>query len=98
MRPIDWDTLRTDGHLVALTAEEVADGLEVKMADFRDTHALFYSPLGAWLGMSKAGVELGTGEPEMVSGIWYVVRDDALCEANRNMSPDVERMILKRVG
>lgn len=98
VKPVDWSLLRQDGYLVLLTAEEVAAGLEMKMADFRDSHALFYPPLGAWLGMSTAGVELGSGDPQMVAGVWYVRRDEALCEANRNMEPDVERIVLRRVG
>lgn len=98
MKKVDWSALRDDGVLVLLTAEEVSAGLDVKMADFRDTHALYYQPLRAWMGMSAAGVELGTGEPQLSDGLWLVRRDDALCSAHENMEPDVSRIALRRIG
>ena len=98
MKKVDWSALRDDGVLVLLTAEEVSDGLEMKMADFRDTHALYYQPLRAWIGMSRAGVELGTGDPQLSEGIWLIRRDDGLCAAHENMLPDVSRIALRRIS
>jgi len=95
-KPYDWRLTRDDD-LVLATADEVAEGLEMKVADFRDTHALWYSALSAWMGFSRAGVELGTSAPRMERGIWYVARDATLCEANRDHSPDVSRIVLRRI-
>lgn len=95
---MNWSVLRDDGALVLATAEEVARGLDMKMADFRDTHALWYSPLSAWIGLSRRGVFLGTGQPSLVSGLWYVRRDEVLCARHRDLEPDVESVLLKKIG
>lgn len=98
MKPYDWRLTRDDGELVLATAEEVAEGLDMKLADFRDTHALYYLPLRAWVGLSRAGIELGTGTPRMERGLWLVRRDEALCAENRDVEPDLGLMILQRIG
>ena len=98
MKRVDWRLMRDDGDLVLVTAEEVLAGLEVQTADFRDTHALYYGPLRAWVGLSRAGLELGTEGPRMEAGVWYVRRDDALCAANPGLSPDLSLMSLRRIG
>ena len=98
MKTVDWRLLRDDGDLVLVTAEEAMPGLEVKMADFRDTHGLYYSPLKAWMGISRVGVQLGTAVPRMERGLWYVARDEALCEANQDLEPRAEFIVLRRIG
>jgi len=97
MRPVDWNLLRQDGILVLLTVEEVEPNVDVLMADFRDTHALFYAPLNAWMGMAPDGMHLGTAPPEMRDGIWYVVRDEELYVRCRNISPRTEHIQLRRL-
>jgi hypothetical protein len=98
MKPFDWRLTRDDGELVLATAEEVMDGLDMKLADFRDTHALYYLPFRAWVGLSRSGIELGTGTPRMEGGLWYVRRDDVLCAANQEVEPDLSLMVLRRIG
>lgn len=98
MKPYDWSLTRDDGELVLATAEEVAAGLDMKMADFRDTHALYYLPLRAWLGLSRAGIELGTATPRMERGTWIVRKDEALCAEHREIEPDLGLMVLRRIG
>lgn len=97
MRPVDFELLRDDGVLVLLTVEEVMDGTPVKMADFKDTHAMFYFPLRAWMGMSSRGVELGSGQPELIGGVWYVARNDAICSAHENLQTKAEDIVLRPV-
>jgi hypothetical protein len=98
MRPYDWNLTRDDGELVLATAEEVVDGLDMKLADFRDTHALYYLPLRAWVGLSRFGVELGTEAPRMERGLWLVRRDEGLCAEHRDVEPDLNLMVLRRIG
>ncbi len=97
MRTVDQVTLREDGVLVLLTAEEVEPNANAFAADFRDTHALFYAPLNAWMGVSTAGTFLGTGAPEMRDGIWYVARDEDLCARHPNLEPRAEHIVLRRL-
>ncbi len=97
MRRYDWKLTRDDGELVLATAEEAVDGLDMSIADFRDTHALYYVPLRAWVGISRAGVELGTAAPRMERGIWYVARDEAVCAANRDINPAPGELVLRRI-
>lgn len=98
VKTVNWDLVEDGDALVLVTAEEVVAGLEVKMADFRDTHALYYGPLRAWLGLSRVGLELGTETPRMERGLWYVRRDDALCAAHVDLEPDVSAISLRRIG
>ncbi len=98
MKPVDWRLLKDDGDLILVTAEESHPGLEVKMADFRDTHGLYYLPLRAWMGLSRAGIQLGTSAPRMERGLWLVERDEVLCEANRDLEPESGSIVLRRIG
>lgn len=97
MRPVGQVPLYEDGLLVLLTAEEVEPNAEALAADFRDTHALFYVPLKAWMGVSLTGTYLGTGSPEMKDGIWYVLRDEELRKKAVNIEPKAEHIILRRL-
>lgn len=98
VRTFDWRLTRDDGELVLATAEEIVEGLDMSLADFRDTHALYYSPLQAWIGLSRSGIELGTGTLRMEEGLWIVRRDDRLCGLHRDLEPDLSSMILRRIG
>ncbi len=97
MKRVDPSVLRDDGELVLLTVEEVVEGVEVQMADFRDTHALFYAPLSSWMGLSSRGVQLSRRDspPELRNGIWYVRRDEDLCAAHENLAPKPEAIVLR---
>jgi hypothetical protein len=97
MRPVQQVPLHDNGTLVLLTVEEVEPNVEALAADFRDTHALFYVPLNAWMGVSLTGTYLGTGTPEMRDGIWYVARDEELCALHRNVEPKPDHIMLRRL-
>lgn len=98
MKDIDWSRVPESGLLVLMTAEDVEAGAVMKMADFRDTHALFYSRFGRWLGLSRRGVRLGTSPLRLVDGIWYAAEDRELSDANPDHAPDVSQISLKVIG
>lgn len=97
MRPIDWSIVQDSDPLVLLTAEEVTAGAEPSIADFRDSFALYYSVLGGWLGLCRAGVMIGTGSPQLVNGIWYVKPDFQKIRENRDHEPTVSEIALRRI-
>lgn len=85
MRDIEWDLVSISGTLVLLTMEEVEDGQPILMADFKDIYALSHKKTQSWLGMSRRGVRLGRGEPELKDGIWVIEEEIDFPDSAKNV-------------
>lgn len=97
MRDIDWSRV-PEGPMVVLTAEDTARGEPLKMADFKDTHALFYKVTGSWLALSRTGVRLGKGPMWMEDGIWMCSPDEGASERLPNHDPDLDQVCLRPIA
>lgn len=98
LRRLSPDHYPREGMLLLMTVEEVFPDAPMLVADFRDTHALYYSGLDGWVGMGKSGLAMGTGSPELVDGVWYVEDDVRKNGAARDHSPDPGKMELRRIA
>lgn len=97
MRDIDWEAVPESGDLVLLTAEDVASQEPLKMADFKDSHGLFYKALGGWLGLSRTGVRMGKEPIWMQDGLWMCKADEDSQRRHPNHDPDVTRIYLRPI-
>jgi hypothetical protein len=98
MRAVDMRAVPRAGAIVLLTVEDLVPNAEMMMADFRDTHAVYYLGLDGWVGLGPQGLAMGRGSPELVDGIWYVSPDEEKNSRHRNHEPDPGRMELRRIG
>lgn len=97
MRKVEPERVPEDGELILLTVEDVRAGEELKMADFRDSYALFYEGADRWLGLSREGVRLGKGPFRMWDGVWLCQEDREACAALPNHTPDLTRVFLRLI-
>jgi len=73
MRQIELGILPNNNMLIVLTMEYVEDGVEIFMADFRDSYGLFHTKTGNWIGLNNIkGVRLCSGSPELKDGMWIL--------------------------
>ncbi len=99
MRRVNWDLVPDGGLVALLTAHEVGKGEELHLADFRDTHALYYSTFRSWIGLTKTrGLRPGKRDAVLVNGVWYAEEDMDVAGANPDHVPDVSLMSLEIIG
>lgn len=73
----DWQSL-PDGMLVLMTAPDLNDVTEMRIADFRDTQALVFNQTGNYVGMSRrSGLRFGRAPAIMKDGVWLVHEDSS---------------------
>lgn len=76
MRSIDTSQIPDRNSLVLLTADDIAAGIPMMMADFRDTQVLVFVKTGNFIGMAIDGsIRLGCRPPRMINGVWYSRED-----------------------
>lgn len=97
MRDIEWDLVSISGTLILLTMEDVADGQPIFMADFKDIYALSHKKTQNWLGMSRRGVRLGRGMPELKNGVWIVEEETEPPESMKNVTISSNDVLLKPI-
>lgn len=89
---LDWSVVK-EGELVLMTVEHLGDpDAKMKVADFRDDHALFIPNVKRWVGMSPTrGLRFGTGPLRMADGIWYCSEDVSSQRGHEDftLSPEV---------
>lgn len=94
MRPVEETPIPSDPSvLILMTVDEIVSGIKMQVADFTDTHALFYDALGAWIGLGVGGLSIGS-DPWMEGGVWYVRKEANLAAANPNHVPDIAKLRL----
>jgi len=85
--------------LLLLTMAEVVDGSALMAADFRDTHALFHSGTGRFIGLSRdRGIRFGSPPVRMENGIWVLEEDPELAETVKDVRISASDLTLKAIS
>ena len=73
--------------MVVATASSISERVPIMAADFRDTHALFHSKSGNFIGVDHVGI-MWFGKPplKMINGIWYMEINEEAIEDNQMVS------------
>lgn len=75
MKPIDWSRVPLEGPIPLITVRDLTDDARPMMADFRDHEVVLFTPARAMIGISRTGLVICRGTPEMRDGIWYAEAD-----------------------
>lgn len=81
MKPLLGHRVPKRPWMALCTAEYVSLNTEIKWADFKDTHALFFPKAQRFVGYNRDGMLL-IGKPElvMVDGLWLLEEDPELIQ------------------
>ncbi len=74
--------------MALLTAEAVSRNCPMRWADHRDTHALYHSESGRFVGLNIDGeLLLGQEGIRMVDGVWILQEDPEMLKKYLNLNP-----------
>jgi hypothetical protein len=93
----NWDNLEP-GKLVLMTVENLeSPENKMRIADFKDTRALYIQKFNKWVGMSPTnGPRFGSNPLKMINGVWFCI-DDPDSQKNNPDFSDFSLMSLEMI-